>query len=60
MITVLPEENNVDYLAGRASALKDALAVDAEASRKLAEALKIFGEMEERAKELIRMQLSSV
>ncbi|OBZ79776.1 Transaldolase [Grifola frondosa] len=46
-----------DFLANGADALRQALAADAEATRKLDDALKIFGEMEERAKVLIRAEL---
>ena len=35
------------------------MAADAEASRKLADALKIFGEMEDKTKELIRAVLQA-
>ena len=41
------------------AALKEAIAVDAETSRKLADALKIFGEMEEKTKELLRAALKA-
>ena len=47
----------VDYLVDHAEALRKALAADSEATRKLADALKIFGEMEEKTKELIRKEL---
>ena len=49
----------MDYLANGAEALREALAQDAEATRKLADALKIFGEMEEKTKALLRAKLSS-
>ncbi|KZT65127.1 aldolase [Daedalea quercina L-15889] len=49
-----------DFLANGGDALRQALAADAEATRKLADALKIFGEMELKTKELIRKQLSSL
>lgn len=49
----------MDYLANGAEALREALAQDAEATRKLADALKIFGEMEEKTKALLRAKLES-
>ncbi|KAH9835558.1 aldolase [Rhodofomes roseus] len=54
-----PAVEKTDFLANGADALRQALAVDAEATRKLADALKIFGEMEQKTKDLIRKQLSS-
>lgn len=36
------------------------MAADAEASRKLADALTIFGEMEQRTKDLISVELAAV
>ncbi|KAI9063067.1 aldolase [Trametes sanguinea] len=45
---------NINYLENGAAALREAFAADAEASRKMADALKIFGEMEEKTKELLR------
>ena len=48
-----------DYLADGAKALKSAIAEDAEAARKLSEALSIFDEQEKLLKELIKAQLSS-
>ena len=51
---------DTDYLADGAKALKGALADDAEATRKLADALKIFGEMEQRSKDLIQAQLHAL
>ena len=53
------ETSGVDYLASGAEALRAALGEDHEASRKLADALKIFGEKEEQTKELIRKELLS-
>ncbi|KII84682.1 hypothetical protein PLICRDRAFT_46081 [Plicaturopsis crispa FD-325 SS-3] len=47
---------STDYLAGGADALRKALAADAEATRKLADALKIFGEKEDLTKELIKKE----
>ncbi|KAI0078880.1 aldolase [Panus rudis PR-1116 ss-1] len=47
----------VDYLANGASALREYLASDAEATRKLADALRIFGEMEDKTKALICKEL---
>ena len=52
-------EENVNFLADGGRALKESLAADAESSRKLAEALQIFDEMEQRTKELLRKELSS-
>ena len=49
----------VDYLADSAQALRNAFAQDAEATRKMEDALKIFDEMEQKTKTLIRAQLSS-
>ena len=48
-----------DCLANGGDALRKSLAADAEATRKLADALKIFAEMEQKTKELIRKQLGS-
>ncbi|KAI0793499.1 aldolase [Abortiporus biennis] len=45
--------SNTDYLANGGNALKDALAADAEATRKLADALKIFNDMEQKTRKLI-------
>lgn len=50
----------IDFLADGGDALKKALAADAEATRKLADSLKIFSDMELKTKELIRKQLSSL
>ncbi|KAH9937687.1 aldolase [Fomitopsis serialis] len=55
-----PTVEKTDFLANRADALRQALAADAEATRKLADALKIFGEMELKTKDLIRKQLSGL
>ena len=52
-------DDDVDYLANDAAVFKEALAADAEATRKLADALKIFGEMEQRTKDLITVELGS-
>lgn len=49
-----------DFLANGGVALREALAADAEATRKLADALKIFSDMELKTKELIHKQLSSL
>ncbi|CCM07099.1 uncharacterized protein FIBRA_09426 [Fibroporia radiculosa] len=49
-----------DFLADGASALRQALAADAEATRKLADALKIFGEMEQKTRELVRKELGEM
>ncbi|KAI0961558.1 hypothetical protein AcV7_000630 [Taiwanofungus camphoratus] len=54
------EESSVyktDFLANGANALEQALVADAEATRKLADALKIFDEMEQKTKDLIRKEL---
>ncbi|KAF7791855.1 hypothetical protein EIP86_002879 [Pleurotus ostreatoroseus] len=53
-------DNDPDYLTNGAAAFKEALAADEEASRKLADALKIFGEMEQRTRDLIKVELGSV
>lgn len=47
-----------DYLASSAAPLREALAVDAESTRKLADALKIFGEMESKLRELVKAELT--
>ncbi|KAI0655083.1 hypothetical protein C8Q70DRAFT_442119 [Cubamyces menziesii] len=52
-----PDAKNINYLENGAAALREAFAHDAEASRKMADALKIFGEMEEKTKELLRVAL---
>ncbi|KAJ3553040.1 hypothetical protein NM688_g3833 [Phlebia brevispora] len=52
-------DGDINFLADNGSALREALAADAEATRKLADALKIFDEMEQRTKELIKTQLSA-
>ncbi|KAI0318079.1 aldolase [Amylostereum chailletii] len=55
-----PAANDVvetNYLADGGAQLRDALAADAETSRKLDDALKIFGDMEAKLKALIRSQL---
>ncbi|KZT02720.1 aldolase [Laetiporus sulphureus 93-53] len=49
-----------DFLANGADALRAALSVDAESTRNLADALKIFDEMEQKTKELIRKELNLV
>lgn len=48
-----------DWLSGGGQALKAAMTHDAEATRKLADALSIFDGMEQKTKVLIREQLSS-
>ncbi len=48
-----------NFLENNGSALREATAADAETTRKLADALKIFGEMEAKTKELIRAVLSA-
>ena len=42
-----------DFLAHGADALKIALEADVETARKLADALKIFGEMEQKTRDLV-------
>ena len=49
----------MDYLENDGADLKEAIAEDAETTRKLADALKIFGEMEVQTKELIRAVLQA-
>ena len=49
----------VDYLASGGAALKEAIAADPETSRRLADALKIFGEQEDKTKVLVRGLLSA-
>lgn len=51
--------HDTDFLANDADALRKALAADAEATRKLADALKIFDEMEQKTKELARKELTA-
>ena len=48
-----------NYLENGATALREAIATDAETTRKLTDALKIFGEMETKTKELVRAALRS-
>jgi transaldolase len=55
-----PAPESTDFLANGAEALREALAADSESSRKLADALKIFGEMEFKTQALIREQLASI
>ncbi|KAI0365251.1 aldolase [Pilatotrama ljubarskyi] len=50
---------NINYLENGAAALREAFAADAEASRKMADALRIFGEMEAKTKELLRAALQA-
>ncbi|KAL1951934.1 hypothetical protein VTO73DRAFT_1083 [Trametes versicolor] len=57
--TTKPDVKNVDYLANDAQALKDAFKADAETSRKMADALRIFGEMETKTKDLLRAALQA-
>ncbi|KAH9944381.1 aldolase [Epithele typhae] len=56
-VAVEPEVKSADYLANGGAALKSAIAADAETSRKLEDALKIFGEQEDKTKDLIRAAL---
>ncbi|RPD82548.1 aldolase [Lentinus tigrinus ALCF2SS1-7] len=54
-----PDVKTINYLENNGTALGEAIAADAETTRKLADALKIFGEMEEKTKELIRAALNA-
>ncbi|KAI0801261.1 aldolase [Fomes fomentarius] len=49
----------VDYLADNAKVLRERLAAQTEPSRKLADALKVFGEFELKTRELVRGLLSA-
>jgi len=55
-----PPVYTTDFLANGADALRQALKADNEATRKLADALKIFNEMEQKTKDLIRKELSNL
>lgn len=44
----------INFLEDGAHALKTALEADAETTRKLTDALKIFGEMEQKTRDLVR------
>ncbi|THH19656.1 hypothetical protein EW146_g1563 [Bondarzewia mesenterica] len=59
MTSETPALEDADYLASGASKLRDALVADKESTRKLADALKIFGEMEDKLKELVRSELAA-
>ncbi|OCH96163.1 aldolase [Obba rivulosa] len=50
--------HETDLLANGANALREALIIDTETARKLADALQIFDEMEQKTFNLIRQQLS--
>ncbi|EMD42050.1 hypothetical protein CERSUDRAFT_62010 [Gelatoporia subvermispora B] len=50
--------HTTDFLANGAGALTEALSADAETTRKLTDALQIFGEMERKTFDLVREQLS--
>lgn len=50
---------NTDYLVAGGAALKEALERNTEATRKLADALQIFSEMEAKTKDLIRDKLTA-
>ena len=50
---------STDFLENGAAALRESISADAETARKLADALKIFGEMEVKTKELVRAVLQS-
>ncbi|EJF66699.1 aldolase [Dichomitus squalens LYAD-421 SS1] len=54
-----PDVKATNFLENGGAALREAIAADAETTRKLADALKIFGEMEAKTKELIRAKLQS-
>ncbi|TBU48333.1 aldolase [Dichomitus squalens] len=54
-----PDVKVTNFLENGGAALREAIAADAETTRKLADALKIFGEMEAKTKELIRAKLQS-
>ncbi|CDO71567.1 hypothetical protein BN946_scf184911.g37 [Trametes cinnabarina] len=54
-----PNVTGINFLENGAAALREAFAADAETSRKMADALKIFGEMEEKTKELLRAALKA-
>ena len=54
-----PDVKTTNYIENNGAALREALAADAETTRKLADALKIFGEMEDKTKELIRAALQA-
>ncbi|KDQ60312.1 hypothetical protein JAAARDRAFT_174366 [Jaapia argillacea MUCL 33604] len=49
-----------DYLAHGGRLLREALAADGESSRRLADALEIFGEMEKKTKQLIRSEMEKL
>jgi transaldolase len=51
-------ENVPDYLAQNGTALRQALNVDVEVSRKVTDALKIFGEQEHRTKEMVLQMMA--
>ncbi|KAI0756986.1 hypothetical protein C8Q80DRAFT_70088 [Daedaleopsis nitida] len=55
----VPDVKNINFLENNGAALREALSADAETTRKLADALKIFGEMEAKTKELVRAVLLS-
>lgn len=48
-----------DFLINNAEALEKALRADPEATRKLADALKIFGEMEQKTRDIIVDKIGS-
>jgi transaldolase len=50
---------DVDYLSDNAAALQFALSKDAETSRKIREALEIFGRQEEESIQFLRKALSA-
>ncbi|KAI0639407.1 aldolase [Trametes polyzona] len=54
-----PNVKAINYLENDAAALKEAFAADAETSRKMGDALRIFGEMEAKTKELLRAALQA-
>ncbi|KAI0361615.1 aldolase [Trametes cingulata] len=54
-----PNVKAINYLENEGAALREAFAADAEASRKMADALRIFGEMEEKTRVLLRAMLQA-
>ncbi|EGO03413.1 hypothetical protein SERLA73DRAFT_69285 [Serpula lacrymans var. lacrymans S7.3] len=58
-VTASREVLEINYLVNGAEPLKKALELDAEANRKLQDAVKIFGEMEDKTKEFLRARFAS-
>ncbi|KAA1476575.1 aldolase [Dentipellis sp. KUC8613] len=52
-----PSAEPTSYLANDGAKLREALAADAESTRKLLDALKIFGEMEDKLREVVKKEL---